>query len=42
MEFIKNNQCLKIRLKYELSLAIKCLGRIDEEFKALDYTGIDN
>ena len=47
---IYDTSCDLDYLKHELSLAIKCLGRIDEELKvlaleevqALDYTSIDN
>ena len=47
---IYDDTCDLDYLKHELSLAIKCLGRIDEELKALaleevqalDYTRIDN
>lgn len=39
---IYDDTCDLDYLKHELSLAIKCLGRIDEELKALDYTSIDN
>lgn len=47
---IYDDTCDLDYLKHELSLAIKCLGRIDEELKALaleevqalDYTSIDS
>lgn len=47
---IYDDTCDLDYLKHELSLAIKCLGHIDEELKALaleevqamDYTSIDN